>query len=339
MADNAGPSSDALEHRLSTRARQYDFYQLVQLLERLPGGAPIGHQGPVGQEAVRFRAEPSLAFPCSDVTGVRRLARTGVVGKYEITVSFMGLYGPATPLPTHYTEAVIAADIDTSNRRDFLDYFNHRLVAFAYRIWKKYRYYAVFEAEARDGMSARLFALMGVFAPVLRESAALYWPRLLASAGLLAMQTRSAEAIERVVAQYFFGVPTRMESFAFRRASIPEDKRLRLGMQGCRLGRETVLGERIPDRAGSCRLHIGPLTWERFQDFLPNGRDRPALESLLDLLIKDPLAIELRLTLTRPEQLGHPLQLGLDNPCGLGWSSWVGEPDEAVSVVDFVLRP
>ena len=342
MASHTGPPTDALEQHLRRRARQYDFFQLMQVLERIPTGVLFGHQDSVSRQRIRFRAEPTLAFSPSDVVDVRWLPpKDGDPGdaKFELTVSFMGLYGPASPLPTHYTEAIIAGDLDNTNRRDFLDYFHQRLLAFVYRIWKKYRYYVQFDSYTPDELSSRIFALMGVFAKTDREAVDLHWNRLVACAGLLVIGTRPAEAINRVIGHYFGGIPVSIEPFVFRLAKTPANQRPTLGSHSCRLAQDAVLGEHVPDRSGRCRLHLGPVSWERFQDFLPTGRDHQPLQDLLDLLIRDPLSIELRLTVSRHEQRMHGMQLGSEDPCTLGWNSWLGEPLDESLTVDFLLRP
>ena len=51
----------------------------------------------------------------------------------------MGLYGPSSPLPNHYTEDVLWASADEDAARSFLDLFNHRLISLVFRAWEKYR--------------------------------------------------------------------------------------------------------------------------------------------------------------------------------------------------------
>jgi type VI secretion system protein ImpH len=326
-----GNSADRLEERLSQRARHFAFFQLVHLLERATGSAAIGYQGPVQQELVRFRAEPSLAFPPGDLSELRRLSTAGKPDYYELTVSFLGLYGPASPLPANYTEAVIAADLDDTSRRDFLDYFHQRLLSFLYRGWKKYRYYANFAPGANDEFSQRVFALFGGRIRSLRDAADLDWVRLLSCAGLLAMVGSPSDAVERVVSHYFGGLGARVEPFVLHRVPIEPDQRVRLGRANSTLGQDISIGRTVADRSGKFGLVLGPMGWDRLNEFLPDRDPFRAVVSLVNLMLQDPLAFDLALLIHRPEI--KRLTLGRDNPCRLGWTTWLGHPQGEIQTV------
>ena len=59
---------------------------------------------------------------------------------------FQGLYGVESPLPTRYSDDICATAGRRQATEDFLDIFNHRLIAQYYRIWRKYSYPATFRA-------------------------------------------------------------------------------------------------------------------------------------------------------------------------------------------------
>ncbi|WP_416359359.1 type VI secretion system baseplate subunit TssG, partial [Acinetobacter baumannii] len=52
-----------------------------------------------------------------------------------VRVTFMGLYGVESPLPTHYSDDIAQRREGVEATEDFLDIFNHRLIA---------QYYAIF---------------------------------------------------------------------------------------------------------------------------------------------------------------------------------------------------
>src|SRR4029077_3640515 len=81
---------------------------------------------------------------------------------YRVTVNFMGLYGPASPLANHFTEEMIWAGTEQQAGRDFVDLFHHRIISFVYRAWEKYRYGAQFDAAGPDDFTRRLECLIGV---------------------------------------------------------------------------------------------------------------------------------------------------------------------------------
>lgn len=104
MADNQRSPNTLLTKRVTDNARNIQFIQMAKLLNSI-----ADNQAPTEEEAsaigdVLYRANPSLGFPSSDIDSVI----LSPYGHYEVTVNFMGLYGPASPLPVYYTEAVIA---------------------------------------------------------------------------------------------------------------------------------------------------------------------------------------------------------------------------------------
>ena len=59
-------------------------------------------------------------------------------------------------LPTHYIDDIAQRREGYESTRDFLDIFNHRLIAQYYRIWRKYSYPATYEAGGADNTSQYL---------------------------------------------------------------------------------------------------------------------------------------------------------------------------------------
>lgn len=137
----------SLLEELFERPYEFEFYQAVQLLERIDSGrVAVGLQGPPEREVVRFRSLPSLNFPPSAIYSLVREPSAGgrAAPPPVLTVAFGGLFGPDGALPTHYTEAVIrqlewGRGDEKTALRDWLDLFNHRLLALFYRAWEKYR--------------------------------------------------------------------------------------------------------------------------------------------------------------------------------------------------------
>jgi type VI secretion system protein ImpH len=66
-----------------------------------------------------------------------------------VRITFMGLYGVESPLPTHYIDDITQRREGYEATADFLDIFNHRLITQYYRIWRKYSYPATFEEGGR----------------------------------------------------------------------------------------------------------------------------------------------------------------------------------------------
>ncbi|MCE1709132.1 type VI secretion system baseplate subunit TssG, partial [Enterobacter hormaechei] len=75
---------------------QYNFYQLVELINRLAvAWDKTGQTDRPDRESIRFRSSASLAFPTRDVISLVQSKR----GFFELEVSFMGLHGSQSPMP------------------------------------------------------------------------------------------------------------------------------------------------------------------------------------------------------------------------------------------------
>ncbi len=321
-AERAEPSAACEE--LVRDARRTSFFQLVKLLLRgRPGAAPPGGAGPPAREPLRFRPAATLAFPTSDVDEVEALGRREPDGpeRWRLTVNFMGLYGPASPMPNHFTEEMLWAGPEGQGARDFVDLFNHRMISFVFRAWQKYRFPEQFRSDAPDPFTQRMFCLLGLGTSGMREAAGVELLPLLASAALLSSRQRSAAGLEGLLRTHFSDVAVRVEPCVTRSVRIPAPNRMRLGRSGARLGEDACLGERVSDRSGSFRIEVGPMRLETFRAFLPRGERLARLIRLARLYLADPLDFEVVLRLEAPE-LPH-LRLAPDRDLPLGQASWL----------------
>jgi len=325
-----GNLNEALLSELLARGRQFDFYQAVRVLLALhPDAVTPGRQGPPTKEAVRFCANPSLGFPASDVERVERETASGTaLPPYAMTVNFLGLIGPASPLPAYYTEEVIRADADTAMARHFLDMFHHRLTSFVYRSWEKYRYILQYRPGARDPFSNRMFALIGLGHAQLRQGSQIEWARLLPYLGLIGMKVRSASLLSGVVSHYFGNVPVRVQEYVRHKTTIDPMQRNRLGVVNCALGVSSMLGEKVYDVNTKFRLRVGALEFAAYREFLPGGRDYAVLRELVAFTLVDHFEYDVELLL-RADDVPRTT-LAQDNQCRLGYSTWLGDVRQGV---------
>ena len=139
-----------------------NFYRFCQLLEKNHPKAPIiGSGWLVGDEPIRFRPHPGMGFPAGEIRG---MDDPEPPRSPAVRVTFMGLYGVESPLPTHYSDDIAQRREGVEATEDFLDIFNHRLIAQYYRIWRKYSYPATFRAGGTDNISQYLLGLAGLWA-------------------------------------------------------------------------------------------------------------------------------------------------------------------------------
>ena len=325
MVTAARPEEHPLIADLLKEAHRFSFFQAVSLLERAnPDAVPVGGDGPASREVVRFRPEVELGFPPSSMSAVELVETRGVYGeeesRYRITSFLMGLYGAQSPLPNHYAEDILREQISDSTVRDFLDIFHHRIYSLFYRAWQKYRYPVQFRGDGGDAFTRRFLAMIGLGTPEVQRATGLEPRRLLRYAGLLIQRPRSAAALQGFLGDWF-DVPTRIEECVGRWVTIQPDDRPRLGLSGCRLGEDLVLGERAFDRRGQYQIAMGPLGYAAYEKLLPDGEDHSLLKSLTRFFVTDNLDFELELTLKGAEV--PLLKLDTAQSARLGWTTWL----------------
>lgn len=328
-----------VEEKLRREPFAFDFFQAVRLLEKvLPQRTSVGKFAHPATEVARFAAHPSLAFPASQIQGMEWPAD----GPVEMTVNFMGLTGPQGVLPNPYTSLIIerlrASD---TTLRDFLDIFNHRIISLFYRAWRKYRFDVACEHGERDLFSRHLLSLLGLGTEGMRDRQAVSDDALIYYAGLLGQRPRSAQALQQILSDYF-EVPVAIEQFAggWYRLDPETQCRLEGNNESGELGLGAVVGDEVWNEQSKVRIVLGPLSLERYADFLPYGRSFQTLGGWVRFFSNDEWDFEVKLILER-EQV-PACTLGAEGVSGpqLGWVSWVKSvpfnrnPDDTVLAVE-----
>ncbi|MBK6693761.1 MAG: type VI secretion system baseplate subunit TssG [Myxococcales bacterium] len=291
-------TEEQLTRLLETNGHRFAFFQVVRILEHLnPGAAPIGERGPLVNEAVRFRHDPSLGFPAGDVSKVRpRVARHGLVFA-EVTSTFLGLFGANSPLPTTMSEDVLKNEDDSGSLRAFYDIFHHRLISLFYRAWKKTRMYASHRADGSDRLTQRVLSFVGVDGFGATPNLGIPPIDLLALAPLLAVRTRSARTLETVLTRVFPGIAVGVESFLERRVMLSDDQRAQLGLRNGTLGTNFTIGRSVVDRTGRFGVQVGPVDYELFEALLPGGKHHTKLREVVQQFTRGVLEAEVELLL------------------------------------------
>jgi type VI secretion system protein ImpH len=326
--------------RLLDQPQSFDFFQAVALLEQLrPERAPVGEYGDPGEEVVRFATPLSVAFPPTEIAALDDAA-----GPARMTVNFMGLTGPQGMLPLDYS--LYASGRARSGDRalkEFIGLFEHRFISLFYRAWAKSRAEVQFQGAAaapaessspRDALTTHLLAIIGLDSPGLAERLAISDDSLLYYAGLFSLPSRSATALEQLVADYF-DVPCEVEQFVGAWYPLDLRSQTALGDDGGSLGGGAVAGDEVWDQQGRVRVRIGPLTRRRYDEFLPGGELHDALRALTRFFANDQFDFEIQLVLARDE--APPCRLDADtDPLPLGWCTWLRtaplerDPDDAM---------
>ena len=298
----------------------FEFFQAVRLLSRLsPERHVVGRFSNPADEVVRFGSNASVAFPASEIQELDRPAGEPA----RMRVNFMGLTGPSGVLPLAYSELVLdrlrARD---HTLRDFLDLFNHRMISLFYQAWEKYRYYIPYERGERDLFSHHVLALIGLGTPGLQDRQNVEDDTLLFYSGLLALHTRSATAFRQVLWDYF-DVPVEIEQYVGAWYPVELESQCSLG-EGLnyseRLGYGAVVGDEVWDQQSRVRIQLGPLSLEKYMQFLPGGEAYRQLRALAEFFAGEEFDVEVQLILKRNEVPACEL---VADGAQLGWTSWV----------------
>lgn len=341
MADTNRDTTEPLIDALERTGHRYSFFQAVSLLERaLDAPVSVGEQGPPSREVVRFTSDTGMAFAASDITGVRRRPGIGANGeeklRFELETTFLGLYGPSSPLPPDINEAIASNAVDSDALRGFLDVFNNRLIGLLYRTWRRYRHHQVFDGRGRDEIT-RLIASLAGSLDLLdgaggAEMDALSRRSVLSNAASVALFCHSASVLERILESSLPGVTARIEEWVPRKATIVEEQHWHLGAANSTLTEDALLGGHVPDIRGKFRIWLGPLDLDEYVSLLPRAEWRAALDQLVRRVLRDHLIYDVVLTI-RPS--AAPVwKLGDDQ--ALGHTAWLGRPGRPDNSVAFV---
>lgn len=325
MACKDRTSAADLSGFLNENARHFSAFEMIELIEDiLDNGKEVGTHELASDEKIFFSVDSSLSFPTSDVVQVKQLppAKLGKSQRYNIEVTFMGLHGSGTVLPSYYAEQIAQYDPDESTTKDFFDFFHNRLIGLLYRAWRKPRYSRRYRPHGVDKFSNWIFSMFGLGNPESRNFTNVYWPRLLCFAGLLSTRNRSPSLFSTVITRAFNLDTVSIEEWTKRKVRISDSQLTQIGKKNSFLGQNFILGQNAPDIQGKIRVVIRNLDFSRFQDFLPHGKDFKSLRGLVEFMFRDQLGYDLKLGL-KPLQ-AYPITLDKSCPCRLGWSSFLG---------------
>jgi type VI secretion system protein ImpH len=298
---------------------RHDFYQALRRLECLYEDRPRWGEAPrPTDEPIRFGQDPDLAFAPAPLAA---LESGGDARPPRLQVRLFGLFGPNGPLPIHLTEyareRLRHAGDPTLSR--FLDVFHHRFIALFYRAWAQAQAHVNRDRPAEDRFTSYVGAFIGAGPETFHDRDMVADEAKWFHVGALVRQTRNAEGLSAIL-QHFFRAPVRIQEYVGHWLTLGGGERTYLGAEGALLGAGAVAGGRIWDRQHKFRIHVGPLTIEEYERFLPGG---PVLRKLVDwvrLYLCDELDWDVRLRLQ--EQEVPRLMLGRSGR--LGWTTWLG---------------
>lgn len=331
MAGTSGPLLPAVIKDLAEHPRRYSFDQLIRLLRlwARPESRPAWEA--LLRARVRFRPPLSLGFAATDVDALELSpAENGEKGGCpfafaRVTASFLGLYGPSSPLPTFYTERLLDEEAeDLTVTRDFLDIFNNSFFLLHCKLTSLTDPVRRALEEADPEAWRMLMSLGGFGAGEVRnklrdEFACLRY------VGLFSQFPRSALGLRTILADASGCASVRVVQHVPRFAPVPPDQRARLGLAACTLGEDLVLGQAVPCHDGKIRIEFAELDRQTMRALMPGAPVSLLLHDLIRNYCAQPLEYEVRLVM-RP-RAAQPLRPGGDKKgcfATLGHDAWLG---------------
>jgi type VI secretion system protein ImpH len=237
-------------------------------------------------------------------------------------INFMSMAGVSGALPVHYTELII----DRVRYRDtamwmFLDIFTHRAVSLFFRSWEKYRFPVSYE-RGNDAFTAYLFDFAGLGTKGLRGRMDLDDESLLPYAGLIGQKPHSAGALGGVIGDYF-GIKAKIVQFFGQWLELDSGGITRLGQTNSGLGTTAIIGTRVWDQQSKARIVLGPLTFNEFSAFLPEGSGHKPLKSIIRFMHGGEFDFDVQLILKAKQVPGTVLTTKAQRRPKLGWTSYL----------------
>jgi type VI secretion system protein ImpH len=322
MATKGRTTDPPLTQEVFDEPFRFRFFQAVRVLERIFSARhPVGQDGNVNEEVVRFRTRQTFAFPACEIHDLADSTNEDGAAPPEMMVSFMGLTGPLGVLPHQYTELIMerARYRDTA-LSSFLDIFNHRFVSLFYRVWEKYHFPIAYERTGFDQFTAYLLDLIGMGTNGLRDRLSVKDQSLLFYSGLIAQRPHSSTAISAIVGSHF-GVHANIKQLSGEWLKLG-DNVTRLGSANSELGVSTIAGSRVWSDQSKFTVRLGPMELKKFKSFVPMGDGYKPLTEIVRLLVGLEFEFNVQLILERDEVPSCALGTDPEGP-RLGWTSWL----------------
>ena len=313
----------ALQELLRHGAR-YPFMTAIRYLESLePDRSQPGRSGPFRAEPIRFRHNPDLTFSSGDISSIEVATDTDGEERIVVEANFLGLTGAVSPAPSYLAEELAQPDDDVQVKRDYLDIFHHRLYGLFYRGIAQYDVPGQIARNEASIWLERLLCTLGFDFSRRRPLQHLRIEQLLRLAPLLASNVRSQKVLEtclnEVLAEYLGDhAHCKIVPFSGHWTQLDTDARVQLGRINHVLGHSTVLGREILHRASKATIEIRGLRESQFRNFIRGGPAYGAMDELLDMLVDDPIDLDVELHIESDGSEG--LRLGQSS---VGVDAWL----------------
>jgi len=279
---------------------------------------------------VRFSANPSLAFPKSEVSNIHFFEENKQV-KVAVELNFLSLFGSATPLPIHYAELTKEDYGEEQVLLDFLNLFNHHLQKFIYIIWKDARYYVSYQKDLKDKQSKQMLSILGLYPQSQEKEHELDFNKLMPFLGMLSLKQKSSGTLISIMRHYIGHDSISIDECVLSRAIIPQWQKKPLGDRDAILGESLICGDFITVSNLKFRINLYDVPWEYLVEYSLLGSKIKELTDLISFALNEPLGFEIALHINE-ENIKH-FKLDIDSDIMLGVNSWIGNAHGCTTII------
>lgn len=324
MERDARRPSPSVTETLLQNPKAFSFFQAIRLLRLRSGNSTGETREAFFRDQLRIHPQLSLGFPATDLTELETESRDDTE-LYRLEATFLGLYGASSPMPTFYTEELLAeASEDKTVSRDFVDILNNDFYIHFFRAWTRSRL-MIKAVDVRDrAWLERLDCLLGYGHSEMLDVVPAAC-RSYRHIGLMTQYPRSALGLQTLLKDALDLHRVEVEQCVLRKVQIPEDQRFSLGVESNVLGERSWIGVELDDRMGKCAVIIRELSADKFHNLLPIGTDGENLDCLVRGYLLEPFKYDLKLEMHSGE--AHTAVLGGPEWAGLGYDTWVFSGD------------
>jgi len=312
METDAWQQKIDINSQLFKESSKFSFIQAIRLLEQ-----NLKDKDGSFKKKIRARPRLSLDFPNSDIVDIQEDDDF-----IRLTVTFMGLYGESSPLPTFYTEMLLQEQKDDKSvMRDFIDIFNAPVYKTYFKVWLKNQLGIRLDEFNDTKVLDFLHLFSGMPKEHLRQKHQNSYS-LLKYAGLNMHYPRSAEALRTLISDIIDNERVEIIQCIKQMAPIPQSQYCSLGQDNTTLDEDLHLGNKVKDRMGKFRIFIDDLDIKSFNELLPKTQRFDLLCEAVRLYIGESLDWDLQLTLR--DDAFKVISLGEDYDSRLGLNTWLG---------------
>ena len=300
---------------------QFGFHQLIETIAEASSMSLDELENTLIEESIfRFFSNPKINFPAVDI---EQVAIQDEEGKriFQIITNFLGLQGASGPLPGSILDEIAESSYDNESiQAQYLDFFNHHLLAIFHQIWRKYKYYIRFKPDFSDNYSRNILNILGLSKDFIGFSH-LNWNKIFYYIGIIQSGIRTPQILADIIRHYFDLDDVFIEEHVRQLVEVENEQKNKLGMQNMMLGNNFISGDKVESFSNKFRVNIDNLTISEFYQFLPNTEKYKHLQELIRFLLKDPLPYDISLGLHPDTQ--STFILGKDNSSWLGWTTLI----------------